>query len=95
MSEVTAKVHLTPAMMAEAFWAMGNGEQAKFFEELNLLIQHEFATKPKSYAWSLGEMQWLYLGDSLAENRPAREMLMAMAAPLYLHTLRAAPWGAA
>ena len=93
MSEITATVQLTPAMMAEAFWGMENSQQAQFFEELNRLIQHEYATKPKSYAWSLGEMQWLYLGDSLAENKPAREMLMAMAAPLYLHTLRAAPWG--
>lgn len=90
MNTVTANatVQLTPAMMAEAFWGMGNNEQAQFFQELNAIVKHDYVTKPKSCAWSLGEMQWLYLGDTLNENKPAREMLMAMAAPLYLNVMR-------
>lgn len=86
---VTTPVTLTPEMLARSFWAMDSTEQAAFFVELNKAIQHDYATDPKSYAWSLGEMQWLYLGDELDKNQPAREMLMAMAAPMYLHTLRA------
>ena len=88
MTEATVNVEITPAMMAEAFWGMEDESQAEFFGKLNELIQHEYATQPKSYAWSLGEMQWFYLGDRLANNKPAREMLMAMAAPLYLNVLR-------
>lgn len=87
--EVTACVNATPQLLATSFWAMNSAEQAEFFAELNKAIQHSYATEPKSWAWSLGEMQWLYLGDELDKNQPAREMLMAMAAPMYLHTLRA------
>ena len=78
---------LTPELMAQAFWAMSSGEQAQFFAELNKVVNHDWATKPKSNAWSLGEMQWLYLGDELDKSKPARDMLMAMAAPAYMHTL--------
>lgn len=87
--EVTTPVTLTPEMLARSFWAMSSVEQAEFFAELNKVIQHDHATDPKSWAWSLGEMQWLYLGDELDKNQPAREMLMTIAAPMYMHTLRA------
>ena len=89
MSEVITPVTLTvtPQMLAQAFWDMGSDEQAQFFGALNQIISQEYATKPGSVAWSLGEMQWLYLGDALDKDKPAREMLMAMAAPMFMHTL--------
>lgn len=90
MAEATTTVRITPKMFAEAFWDMGSDDQAAFFAELNKLVQHDYATSPKSQAWSLGEMQWFYLGDALGGNKEARDMLMAMAAPLYLNTLRCA-----
>lgn len=88
MAEATTSVNITPQMMADAFWDMGTDEQAEFFAALNKVIQHDLATKPKSWAWGLGELQWYHLGDTLNQNKDAREMLMAMAAPLYLNTLR-------
>jgi len=86
---LTIPVTLTPETLARSFWAMNSVEQAEFFAALNKVIQHDHATDPKSWAWSLGEMQWLYLGDELDKSQPAREMLMAMAAPVYMHTLLA------
>lgn len=88
MAEATTSVNITPQMMADAFWEMGTDEQAEFFAALNKVVRHDHATKPKSWAWGLGELQWYYLGDTLHQNKDAREMLMAMAAPLYLNTLR-------
>lgn len=86
----TGTLTITPEMLAQSFWAMNSIEQAEFFAELNKIIRHTHATDPKSQAWSLGEMQWFYLRDELDKNQPAREMLMTLAAPLYLNTLRAA-----
>ena len=80
---------LTPRLMAQAFWDMSTDEQVLFFAELNQTVQHSYATDPISHAWSLGQLQWLYLGHELNKNKPAREMLMAMAAPMFLHALTA------
>lgn len=88
MSTVTAEVQITPAMMAAAFWGMDSVKQAEFFTELNRIITEDYQTDPKSCAWSLGEMQWLYLGDEMEKNKAARDMLMSIAAPLYLNVLR-------
>jgi hypothetical protein len=90
MAEAITTVSITPKMLAEAFWNMDSTEQVQVFEELNKVVQFDYATKPNSQAWSLGEMQWFYLGDALGENKDARDMLMSIAAPLYLHTLRCA-----
>ena len=78
-------IELTPELMAEAFWAMNSEEQAKFFSALSAVIKSD--DNPKSVTYSLGELQWFYMGDQLEGDKPARDMLMAMAAPLYLHTL--------
>ena len=94
MTVVTADVQLTPTMLAESFWSMGTDQQAEFFAELARIIEtyHE-ANKPRSWAWSLGEMQWHALGKELRDDsgrcNKAGEMLMTLAAPMYLHTLRA------
>ena len=88
ITTITSSVEITPALMAEAFWNMGSDEQANFFLALYDLVKED-AAKPKSWAWSLGEMQWLYLDDELEKNKPAKAMLMAMAAPAYMHALRA------
>ena len=90
MSTATVHVDITPAMMAEAFWGMESGQQVQFFAELARVVRadHEAGNR---HAYSLGELQWFFTGASLLEdeNREARDMLMTIAAPLYLHTLRA------
>jgi hypothetical protein len=98
--ETTATVNLTPAMMAQAFWGMSDTQQAEFFAELGRVIKADHQGGNTS-AYSLGELQWHHLGGLLhgstyqwwpwpeADRDLAREVLMSMAAPLYLHTLRA------
>ncbi len=90
MTTATANITLTPSMLAEAFWGMESSQQVEFFAELARVIRanHEAGNR---YAYSLGELQWFYTGSQLLEekNREARDMLMTIAAPLYLHTLRA------
>lgn len=81
---VDAKVTITPQMMAEAFWEMCDHEQAEFLAELHKQVTND--------AYALGEAQWYYLGALLLkeENKEARDMLMSIAAPLYLNVLRVA-----
>lgn len=90
MTTATAEVTLTPAMMAHAFWGMGSELQTQFFNELAEVIKANHKEGNGS-AYSLGELQWFYVGDELLkpQNKQARDMLMTMAAPLYLNTLRA------
>lgn len=87
MTTATAEITITPAMMAKAFWAMNSTEQVEFFRELASVIQADYDQGNRT-AYSLGELQWFYLGDDMHKSKPARDMLMTMAAPLYLHTLR-------
>lgn len=95
MIQATATVQLTPAMMAEAFWQMESSQQVEFFDELARVIREDHKTNTSAY--SLGELQWFFVGDQLLErkNAEARDMLMTMAAPLYLNTLRVAEGRAA
>lgn len=90
MSEATAIVQLTPAMLAEAFWGLGSDDQVEFFAQLAKAIKadHEGGN---SSAHSLGELQWLFVGSEMDKpaNKEARDMLMTMAAPHYMHTLLA------
>ena len=93
-AKATEYVDLTPEMMAQAFWDMGSDLQIAFFDELAAIIQRDHRDGNSS-AYSLGELQWFFVGDDLLkpENKQARDMLMTMAAPLYLHTLRAVEAG--
>jgi hypothetical protein len=95
-----AQVDITPAMMAQAFWEMCSDEQAEFFTELSRVIREDH-TNGNTSAYSRGELQWFHLGDRLMtplkDRKPcesylteAGHMLQTMAAPLFLHTLRAA-----
>lgn len=88
MSTATAEIKLTPELMAQAFWGMGSDEQVRFLALLgdHIKADHESGNKG---AYGLGELQWHYVGHELLkpENKQARDMLMTMAAPLYLHTL--------
>lgn len=63
--------------------------QVAFFDELAAIIKQDHAAG-NTGAYSLGELQWFYVGDELLkpDNKLARDMLMTMAAPLYLNTLR-------
>lgn len=84
MTEALVKVTITPALMAEAFWGMESIQQIDFFNELAKVVKEDFLSNPSAY--SLGELQWFYMESDM--RGVAREMLMAMAAPLYLNTLR-------
>ena len=86
-ASVAAIVTLTPAMMAKAFWNMGSDDQAELLEQLALVIREDNKTNRSAY--SLGELQWHFLAHDLQSRREAREILMSMAAPLYLNVLRA------
>jgi hypothetical protein len=87
----TVETTLTVEQIAEAFAGLGSNQQAAFFAH----VHREFE---KRGWWA--EQQWHYMcghidGDEwLTEigtdlRKDAREALMSMAAPLYLHTLRA------
>lgn len=88
MSTATAEVTLTPVMMAEAFWGMGSDGQVEFLKRLGDRINADLESGNGS-AYSLGELQWHFVGHELLkpENKQAKDVLMTMAAPLYLHTL--------
>lgn len=91
MMTVTADITIPPDAMAWAFWNMCAAQQVEFFAHLAKVIKAD-QTAGNRNAYSFGELQWFFTGDELLkdENQVAREMLMAMAAPLYLHTLRTA-----
>ena len=86
--EATATVNITPKMLAEAFWGMGSDQQVEFFQALSDVIEEDHKTNRNAY--SQGELQWFFTGSELLkkQNDKARGMLMTMAAPLYLNTLR-------
>jgi len=88
MIHATATVQLTPAMMAEAFWQMSSSQQTEFFDELARVIREDHKTNTSAY--SFGELQWFFVGDELLKqkNKDGRHMLMVMAAPLFLNSLR-------
>ena len=88
MSTANVEVKITPAMMAEAFWDMDDCQQAEFFDELARVIKQD--KRPGVVTYSHGELQWFHLADTMKDDkhREPRAMLMAMAAPLYLNTLR-------
>ena len=83
----------TPQAMAEAFWNMSDEQQAEFFAHLAQVIREDHKTN--SGAAALGALQWYALGERLKPDTDGREMLMAMAAPMYLHVLRVAEGGKA
>jgi hypothetical protein len=84
MTDSLVKVTITPALMAEAFWGMESIQQIDFFNELAKVVKEDYLSNTNAY--SLGELQWLYMESDMRGD--AREILMAMAAPLYLNTLR-------
>ena len=75
-------------MLAEALWAMDSPTQVEFLKELALVVAED--NKTNKHAYSLGELQWFYVGAELElpGNELAKAMLMTMASPLYLHTLQ-------
>lgn len=86
MTTATTQVTITPKMLAEAFWSMGSEDQVAFFKELASVIKEDHKTN--SSAYSLGELQWFFVAGELDNHKEAKDMLMTMAAPLYLNTLR-------
>lgn len=89
MTTATTQITITPEMLAQAFWSMESSLQVAFFDELAAIIKKDHRDGNTS-AYSLGELQWFYVGNELlqAKNKQARAMLMTMAAPLYLNTLQ-------
>lgn len=93
--QVPAFVELTPQLLAAAFWRLDDTQQAAFFVALVAEIDKtraDPATRWPGLLGEYGEGQWYGLEKRLAEpqHKEARAMLMALAAPLFLHTLRAA-----
>lgn len=91
MTTTTIETTLTAEQLAEAFAELSSDEQAKFFAYV------QRACVKRGY-WA--EQQWHYMcghidGEEWLTNvgadirKDARDSLMSMAAPLYLHTLRA------
>lgn len=73
--EITEKieVELTPDVMAKAFWAMDDTQQADFFEAL---AKEVLKTKT---AYSYGEMQWCYMATELRRrNNEGLQMYNAL-----------------
>ena len=89
MISALVSVKITPAMMAAAFWDMNSDKQTEFFDELAQIIQQD--KTPGASTYGMGELQWHYLASAMQGKKydQPRAMLMAMAAPLYLHALRA------
>jgi len=76
-------VGVSPAGLAKAFWNLGTDGQSEFMRELARVIREDHKTNPSAYSY--GEKQWHFLAQDM--DAAARNMLMTMAAPLYLHTL--------
>lgn len=79
---VETEVKLTPKQLAEQFWEMYNEEQAEFFEELFTVA----GMKDSYYSF---QSQAYYLHKTIREskNEKAKESLMSLAAPFFLHLL--------
>jgi len=58
----TREITITPELMAKAFWAMADYQQADFFEALAVEV------KKTSSAYSFGEMQWCYMASELRKR---------------------------
>lgn len=81
-TERSVEIEITPAMMAEAFWSAGSDGQAEFFKELHRVVTENHKTNPSAY--SLGEMQWLYMRDDINKLGPeAWNMYLSFSAFAY------------
>jgi len=85
MIEITHEVTISPSILAKAFWDMTSDKQAEFFNELKKVIQEDHLTNPSAYG--SGELQWYHLAHEMKSSPEAKDMLMTLAAPLYLSTL--------
>ena len=89
-----AEFEATPELLASIFWgAWSSKEQAQFFDALAVEVKKTFDepdNKWRHICGEEGEGQWWHLAKDLAELPKARSMLMAIAAPHYWHTLKAA-----
>lgn len=74
-TEICKKFKPTPQWLAEQFWNMDSSEQALFFTHLG-----------KQSSQYKRQMQWCYLKSDLGPI--AKETLMDLAAPCYVHLLR-------
>lgn len=79
---VETEVKLTPKQLAEQFWELYDEEQAEFFGELFNI------TGMKDSYFSF-ESQAYHLHETIREskNEKAKEALMSLAAPFFLHLL--------
>lgn len=76
------QIQADPALLAKAFWSLDSDEMALFFEALHAEVTESYKTNKHCY--SLGEMQWLLMRDSIRElSDEASEMYMALSAWAY------------
>jgi hypothetical protein len=92
IKQIDVTITASPKELAEAFCDLGSNEQAEFFAHCHTI--HERWTKQ----WEEGGrktfycsgMQWYHIGATardLGMYSPAAEVIMDIAAPLYVHTL--------
>ena len=84
MATATGTVEITPRLMAEAFWQLDSKQQASFFSHLHDVVS-DYAKEHKE-AYSLGEMQWLYMGEDINKDAKAKEMACAFLAWVFNHS---------
>ena len=79
---VETEVKLTPKQLAEQFWDMHDDDQAEFFKEL-------FTVAGMKDSYCSFESQAYFLHETIREskNEKAKEALMSLAAPFFLHLL--------
>lgn len=85
----TIETKLTPQQLAEAFAVMNSSDQAEFFGHVSRVVEAEGFWAEQQWHYMCGHIEkeeWLTRIDPDLATR-AKETLMSMAAPLYLHTL--------
>src|SRR5690554_2861058 len=79
--ESVAHMNLTPELIAKAFWAMSDDQQADFFDALAGEVEAYNAESDRP-AYNYGEMQWCYLHDKL-QQRGGRALSMYLALSVF------------
>lgn len=81
-SKTTETIDLTPGLIAKAFWAMDEYEQAQFFEALHDEVSVTASDPENGWrVYGLGEMQWCCMAGRMSAK--AKEMYMALSGFAY------------
>ena len=67
-TDIKAKIEITPAILAKAFWNMDDKEQAQFFTELFNFTSETYNNRKKNDWWiqdEFGTSQWYSLANTI------------------------------